>query len=229
MELRKHIGRKLKHFRVLEGTCYHKGYYFLIFGNMKKGTSRIVKLKAGKEKEVIKVSKTLHIGHGNDCCVRDGVLLVTHSGKSNAIHRIDAKTLEKMPDAIVTGCSGGFNAICCFGKGYLVKKMASKKVYVLDDKFRKKGVIRLSKTYKLGQGMAYHDGKIYRAFSQGQSHENYVCVYDSKGKLIKKHHYDHVCEIEDVMIVGGQIKVSIYRKVKKKGKTKSRAYIRKLK
>ena len=228
MELREHVGKKLEHHRVLEGGCYHKGCYFMIFGNMKHKTSRIVKFKAGKEKKVLKVSDVLRIGHGNDCCVRDGILYITHSGKSNAIHRVDADSLKKLPDVTVTGCRGGFNGICCMGKGYLVKKMSSRKVYVLDNNFRCRSTITLSNTMKVGQGMTWHDGKLYRASSVGQSRKNYVCVYDSKGRPLKKLHYDHTCEIEDVMIVDGRIKVSIYRKRGKKRK-KYEAFIRKLK
>ena len=228
MELREHVGKKLENHRVLEGGCYHKGCYFMIFGNMKYKTSVIVKFKAGREKRVLKVSDVLRIGHGNDCCVRDGVLYITHSGKSNAIHRVDVDSLKKLPDVTVTGCRGGVNGICCMGEGYLVKKMSSSKVFVLDSRFRYLSTITLSAVMKVGQGMTWYKGKLYRASSQGQSKKNYVCVYDSKGKLLKKLHYNHICEIEDVMIVNGVIKVSIYRKRGKQRK-KHEAFIRKLK
>lgn len=66
MELRKHIGKKLKHHRVLEGGCYYDGVYTLIFGNMKKKTSIIVRLN--EQMKVINVSNSMKVGHGNDCC-----------------------------------------------------------------------------------------------------------------------------------------------------------------
>lgn len=226
MELRKHVGKSLDDFRVIEGGCYHAGYYYMIFGNMRRKLSKIVKFKSGKQKKIVKISKTMSIGHANDCCVKGGILYVTHSGKSNAVHRIDATSLVKMSDVVVSGCEGGFNAICTHKDGFLIKKMHSKKIFVLDAEFKKKDTIKLSKTRKVGQGMTCHKDRIYRASSVGRSRKNYVSVYSIKGKLLKTHHYDKVCEIEDVMIVGGKIKVSLYKKYKKGKKKHFEAYIK---
>ena len=64
MELRKHIGEKLKHHRVLEGACYDKGVYTLIVGNMKRKTSVLVRLD--KQMKVLGISEPMKVGHGND-------------------------------------------------------------------------------------------------------------------------------------------------------------------
>lgn len=226
MELRKHIGKAVSKYRVLEGGCYYKGTYYLCFGNMRKKTTVIVKLKAGKEKRVLGVSKPLHVGHANDCCVRHGILYITHSGKSNRIHRVSTASLKRLEDIKVKGCNGGFNGISCMGKGFLVKKMASRKCFVLDDHFRYKSTITLSKTLKVGQGMTWHDGKLYRASSVGQSHKNYVAVYNSKGDLLKTKHYDHKCELEDVMFNhNGKMVLAVYRKRRVSGTTTFQAFL----
>lgn len=224
MELRSHIGKPLKKFRVIEGGCYDNGYYYLIFGNMKRKTSKIVKLKAGKKKKVVAISGTLKVGHANDCCVHKGVIYITHSGKKSVIHRVSASSLKKLADIKVKGCKGGFNAITCFGNGYLLKKMGSRKCYVVDAGFHYKSTITLSKTYKVGQGMTWYNGRLYRASSVGQSKKSKVAVYNAKGKLLKTYYYKHKCEIEDVFIVDGKIKVSYYKK-HKKPKKKFEAYI----
>lgn len=233
MDLRKHIndvtGGALKDFRVLEGACYDHGVYYLIFGNMKHKTSKIVKVKAGKEKEVLKVSKTLKVGHANDCCVRGSIIYITHSGKKSVIHRVSASTLDKLPDITVKGCKGGFNAITCFGTGFLLKKMGSRKCYVVSDTFHYKSTITLSKTYKVGQGMTWYKGRLYRGSSVGQSKKNRVAVYNGKGKLLRVYHYKKKCELEDVFVVGGVLKIGIYRKYKKKGKKHFKAFIKKVK
>ena len=226
MDIRKHIntvtGGALKKFRVLEGACYDHGVYYLIFGNMKHKTSRIVKVKANMT--VLKVSKELKVGHANDCCVRGSIIYITHSGKKSTIHRVSASTLDKLPDITVKGCKGGFNGITCFGTGFLLKKMGSRKCYVVDGAFKYKSTITLSKTYKVGQGMTWANGRLYRGSSVGQSKKSKVAVYNAKGKLLKTYYYKHKCEIEDVFIVDGKIKVSYYKK-RKKPKKKFEAYI----
>ena len=235
MDIREHInkvtGGALKHHRVIEGGCNHGGVYYLMFGNMAEKTTIVCKVKEGTEKKVLGVSKPLKVGHANDCCIRGGVVYITHSGEKNVIHRVSAHTLEKLPNIYVTGCKGGFNAITCFGSGFLVKKMASRKCYVLDDMLRYKKTITLSSTMKVGQGMHWDKkrARLLRASSIGQSKKNYVCEYKASGKLVEKHHYDHKCELEDVMVnSAGDIIVTIYKKTGKK-KKKFEAFIRKLK
>ena len=230
MDIRKHIntvtGGALKKFRVLEGACYDHGVYYLIFGNMKHKTSKIVKVKANMT--VLKESNTLKVGHANDCCVRGSIIYITHSGKKSVIHRVSASTLDKLPDIAVKGCNGGFNAITCFGTGYLLKKMGSRKCYVVDGAFRYKSTITLSKTYKVGQGMTWYNGRLYRGSSVGQSKKSKVAVYNGKGKLLKVYHYKHKGELEGVFVIGHSLLISIYRKYKKNGKKKFKAYIKKI-
>ena len=233
MDLREHInkatGGALKDHRVIEGACFHDGIYYLCFDNISKGTCVVCKVKAGAQKEVIGASKPLKIGHANDCCVRDGIIYVTHSGSKSVIHRVSADTLEKLSDIKVKGCDGGFNGISCMGKGYIVKKMHTRKCYVLDANFKRKKTITLSKTRKDGQGMTWVDGKLYRGASQLQSTKNYISVYNSKGKCIKEYHYKHKMELEDVFVFGGTIKAIFYKKYKKKGKKHFEAHIKTIK
>jgi hypothetical protein len=193
---------------------------------MKQGTTVVCKVKAGKEKVVLGASKPLKIGHANDCAVRGSIIYVTHSGEKNVIHRVSTGKLQKLSDVMVTGCKGGFNGISCMGKGFILKKMGSRKCYVTDDLFRYKSTIVLSKTRKIGQGMTWHKGRLYRGSSIGQSKKNYVCVYNSKGKLLKTYHYDHKGELEDVFIVDDKIKVTIYTKPKKHGKRHFECHIK---
>ena len=232
MDIRKHINDEtdgaLKNFRVLEGGCYDHGIYYLIFGNMKHKTSKIAKVKDDEKKTVLKVSKTLHIGHANDCCIRGSIIYITHSGKKSVIHRVSANGLKKLPDIKPKGCKGGFNAITCFGTGFLVKKMGSRKCYVVDGAFKYKSTITLSKTYKVGQGMTWANGRLYRGSSVGQSKKNRVAVYNGKGKLLKVYRYKHKGELEGVFVIGHSLLISIYRKYKKHGKKKFKAYIKKI-
>ena len=230
MDLRKHINDEtdgaLKHHRVLEGSCLYGGVYYLMFGNMKKKTTIICKVKQGKEKKVLGVSKPLKVGHANDCCVRGSIIYITHSGEKSVIHRVSASTLKKLPDITVKGCEGGFNGISCMGSGYILKKMGSRKCYVVDENWCYLRTIKLSKTYKIGQGITWENGKLYRASSVGQSKKNRVAVYNSNGKLKKVYHYKHKCELEDVIVDKHRLIITYYRKHKVHGKKKFEAYLK---
>lgn len=230
MDLRKHIneatGGALNHHRVLEGSCLYGGVYYLMFGNMSKKTTIICKVKQGVEKKVLGVSKVLKVGHANDCCVRGNIIYITHSGSKSVIHRVSAASLKKMSDVKVKGCKGGFNAISCFGDGFIVKKMASHKCYVLTDTFRYRKTIKLSKTYTVGQGMTWENGRLYRASSTGQSTNNRVAVYNAKGKLLKVYKFKHKCEVEDVYVDGKRLIVAYYKKHKVNGKKSFEAYLK---
>lgn len=229
MELRKHIGKKLAHHRVLEGGCYQNGVYTLIFGNMKKETSIIVRLKAGKEKTVLGISDVMKVGHGNDCCQNGDTIYIVASGNTNIIHRVSAKTLEKLSPVKVQGCKGGFNGIACFGKGFIVRKMHTKKFYILDENFKKVKTITIPKRLTHEQGIDWHDGKLYCAASKWQSTKNRIGVYNIKGKHLKTYHYKKKCELENVFVVDGTLKFGIYKKYKRGGKKRFEAYIVKMK
>lgn len=227
MELRKHIGKKLKHHRVLEGGCYYNGVYTLIFGNMKKKTSIIVRLN--EKMKVINVSESIKVGHGNDCCQRGNIIYIVASGKTNKIFRVNASTLKKMKSIKVKGCKGGFNGIACFGTGYIVRKMHTKKFYILDKNFKKLKTITIPKRLTHEQGIDWYNGRLYCAASHWQSTKNRIGVYNSRGKLIKKYYYKKRCEIENVFIVNNKINFGVYKKYKKNGKKHFEAYIIKLK
>ena len=228
MNIRKIVGKAVKKHRVAEGACYSGGYYYFSFGNLRKKKTIIVKMT--KDLKVVKISSPLKVGHCNDMCERDGILYITHSGKKNVIHRVNAKTLKKLENTKVKGYKNGrFNAITCFGNGFMLKQMASKKIIITDKKFNYLHTVKLSETMKLGQGMTWAKGKLYRASSVKQSRKNYICVYSSKGKLLDRIHYNHKGELEDVMMVDGKLMLYIHRKKKtKKGKKKFKALLKKV-
>ena len=224
MELRKHIGEKLKHHRVFEGACYSKGVYTLIFGNMRKKTSVLVRLN--KQMEVLGISEPMKIGHGNDCCQRGDTIYIVASGKTNKIFRVDAQTLKKKKSVKVKGCKGGFNGIACFGVGFIVRKMHTRKFYILDADMKKVRTIIIPKRLTHEQGIEWHNGKLYCAASRWQSTKNRIGVYDGKGRPIKRYHYKKKCELENVMIVDGRIVFGIYKKYRNKGKKHFEAYLK---
>ena len=76
--------------------------------------------------------------------------------------------------------------------------------------------------------MTWANGRLYRGSSVGQSKKNRVAVYNGKGKLLKVYHYKKKGELEGVFVIGHSLLISIYRKYKKHGKKKFRAYIKKI-
>ena len=86
----------------------------------------------------------------------------------------------------------------------------------------------LSKTYKVGQGITWANGRLYRGSSVGQSKKSKVAVYNGKGKLLKVYHYKHKGELEGVFVIGHSLLISVYRKYKKHGKKKFKAFIKKI-
>lgn len=223
MELRKHIGKKIKHHRVLEGGCYYNGVYTLIFGNMRKKTSVLVRLD--KKMNVLGISEPMKVGHGNDCCQRGNTIYIVASGKTNKIFRVDANTLKKKSSVTVKGCKGGFNGIACVGVGFIVRKMHTRKFYLLDAHMKKVKTITIPKRFTHEQGITWHNGKIYCAASRWQSTKNRIGIYDSQGKPRRRYHYKKKCEIENVMIVDGHIVFGVYKKYRKKGKKHFEAYL----
>lgn len=228
MDIRKAAGDKLKHYNVMQGSCAGGDYIFVAFEqkkNKKKGRKhriKIVKLDKTGEK-VLKVSKPLKIGHANDMAYRDGILYVTHSGDDDkkSIHRIDANSLEKLSNIRVKGIDkGGFNGIACFGSGYLLKKMRSHKIYVVDSSFRFLRSFKLKKKFSTSQGIDWHKGRLYQATSTLQSKHNYINVYTIKGKRVKRIHYAKKCELEGVFFCDDICYIGIYKK-QKKGKKKT--------
>ena len=239
MDIRSRVGKPLKHFTVTQGSCYGDGFIFMSFEqkeNKKEGRKqriKIVKMKANKAKTVVKVSEPLNIGHSNDMCYRDGVLYITHSGSSKLIHCVDADTLKPIGDRKITGISsGGFNGITCYGKYYMVKKMHSRSVYILDTNFhyngKKKRHIKLQKKFLTSQGICWHNGKLHQATSSGQSTKNCVNIYNVKGARVGCIRYKHKCEMEGVFFIDNKEYITIHKKYKKHKKTQVESYIRRL-
>ena len=232
MDLRAHINKAtkdaLKHHRVIEGCCWHDGIYYLCFDNISDETTVIAKVKEGAEKKVLGVSKVLKVGHANDCCVKDGILYITHSGDSRAIHRVDIKTLKKLSD-VKASEPGGYNGITVYKDGFILRKGSY--FYITDKNFKVKKKIKQSKTFKISQGICYNpkDNRIYRGSSISQSKSNYVSIYKMDGTYVKNIHYNKTCELEGVMIKdNGSLVISYYRTYKKKGKKHFEAHLKTL-
>ena len=226
-DIRKKAGKKLAHYAVTQGACSDDEFIYMIFERKKPHRCKVVKLDA-KTHDIVKVSGALKLGHGNDCCVKDGVLHVTHSGKSKTIHRVNAKTLTKLKngDVKVKGVkAGGFNGITNYEEGFALKKMGGQFVYIMTKHFKYKSKIKLGKKFSISQGITYHGGKFYRGSSQAQSKKNYISIYKKSGKYEDCKHYNHKCELEGVFFVGEQLHATIYKKYKKNKKKHYEAYI----
>ena len=74
--------------------------------------------------------------------------------------------------------------------------------------------------------MEYHDGKIYRVYSNFQKSNNNVYSYDMNGNLVKKYKIKVKGEAEGIFFYKKKFYLSIYRKYKVNGKKvfKSRLY-----
>lgn len=230
-DIRKLAGSRLKHFAVTQGACSDDRYVYMIFERKpKKGRSHrckvaVVDLEAEK---VIKVSEPLKLGHGNDCCIRGGVLYVTHSEGKKAVHRVNAKTLKKMKDIKVKvpkkykkkGIKA-FNGICCYGSGFLLRVMGGRGMVVVNSAMKVTRYFKTDTSYKTSQGMTMDGKTILRAFSRLQSGDNRIVEYSVKGK--EKHRYKAKIggEMEGVFVLGGKRYVTTY--VKKNGRAE--AYI----
>lgn len=226
-DVKAEAGDKLKHYNVTQGACSDGEHIYMVFERKKKHQVKIVKLKAS-DYSVQKVSGALKVGHGNDLCYKDGILYITHSGTSDCIHRVDAKTLKKLKDVKVNK-PGGYNGITVYKDGFILRKIASSYFYITDANFKVKKKIKQSKTFKVSQGICYHDGLIYRGSSIAQSKSNYISVYKTNGKYVKNYHYKKKCELEGVFFIGDTLYFTIYKKYKKKKKKHYEAYIKKVK
>ena len=229
-DIRAHSDKKLKGYSVVQGGCASPRYIYLVFEKKgkKSSTCKIVQLD-GKTLRVIKVSKPLKIGHGNSICLKNSTLYITHSGTKKVIHTVHAMTLEKGKDIKVKNPKNfktinGFNGIAPYKDGFILRNMGSRKLYICDSDFKIKKYITLASTV-VSQDMDTYNNQIIRAFSQLQSKKNYVYFYDYKGKLLKKIHLKVKGELENVFVFNGYLYGTIYKKVKKKGKWKYRAYI----
>lgn len=231
-DIRKKAGKQLAHYAVTQGACSDGEHIWMIFERKKPHRCKVVKMTADTH-DIVKVSGALKLGHGNDCCIRSGILYITHSGGSKTVHRVNAKTLTKAKggDVEVKGVkAGGFNGITCFGEGFALKKMGSQGIYIVDKGFRYKRKIKLSKRFSVSQGLTFRGGRFYRGSSRLQSKKNYVSIYSEVGKYIKRKQYAHKCELEGVFFVDDVLYATVYKKYKKKkkGKTYYEAYIVKM-
>lgn len=223
-------GEALNKYKVNQGVCTDGKYIYSVFERKKPHKCKIRKFTF--DNKTIKTSKALSIGHGNDITYKDGWLYITHSRSGSVVHKVNAKTLEKGKDIKIIipkklSKSPSFNGIAATKDGFVIKLMGSSKIIEVNDKFEYKRAFKLKKKFIVSQGMEWHDGKIYRVYSNYQKSQNKVAVFDMKGNLVKLYKIKVKGEAEGTFFCNGKFYMSIYRKYKNKhGKKvyKSRLY-----
>lgn len=225
MDIRSHVGDKLKHFTVTQGACYGDGHLYMAFERKDPHAIKIVKMRF-PSLEVVKVSDPLYIGHANDMAYRKGILYVTHSAGSSVIHRVDAKTLTKKKGIKVGDAH--YNGIATYGSGFILRVMGGSKMLIVNKRWHKVRTIKTEKTYTTSQGMVQKGGVIYRAYSKAQSKDkNFLVKFDKRGQVISRRRVEVTGELECVFLVDGQVWFTVYRKKRVKGKMRYYAYLAK--
>ena len=222
--IRKLAGDRLKHYTVTQGSCAGSKYIYMIFEQKaKKGRPhrcKVVKYDPA-EKRIVKVSGALKVGHGNDICIRDHTLYITHSAGSKTIHRVDSRTLKQRKGVKVRvpkrfkGIKA-FNGIASYGSGLLLRVMGGNKVAVVNSKFKIVNVFRTETNWTTSQGMTIQDRLLLRAYSHAQSGRNYLVWYSLKGEQKRRSKVKLGGEMEAVFVLDGQIYVTTYIKDRKK-------------
>ena len=219
------MGKGLKKYKVNQGICCDGKYIYSDFERKKPHECKIRKFTF--DNKTIKTSKTLHIGHGNDLTYKNGWIYATHSKSGNVIHTINAISLKKGADKQVKGLpkkiskKPSFNAIAAMPNGFALKLMGSQRIIVVDNNFRYVRSFKMKKKIPVSpQGMDYHDGKLYRVYSNFQKSKNKVAVFDMKGNLLKLYKIKVKGEAEGIFFCAKKFYMSIYRKYKKKGHKK---------
>ena len=224
-EIRSRAPKRLNHFTVPQGSCTDQKYIYVIFERKPKNgrthRCKIVKIDSETMK-IVKISKALKIGHGNDITYRNGILYITHSAGAKTIHRVNAKTLKQKKGIKVKVPSKykgihAFNGISTYGKkGFILRVMGGAKMAITDEDFKIKRVFKTETSYKTSQGMTTKDMTIIRAYSHAQSGRNYLVEYSVKGKQLKRKKIGIKGEMESVFCIGDKTYVVTYVKKGKK-------------
>lgn len=223
-------GNELKKYKVNQGICTDGTYIYSIFERKKSQECRIRKFTF--DNKTIMVSKPLRIGHGNDITYKDGWLYITHSRGSDVIHRVNANTLKcgeniriNIPQKISK--KPCFNGIAATHNGFVLKMMGRQRIIQFDSNWKYERSFKLRQKFVVSQGMEWHNGRLYRVYSNYQKSQNKVAVFDSKGNLVKLYIIKAKGEAEGIFFSNGKFYLSIYRKYKKEGhkkQYKSRLY-----
>lgn len=224
-EIRSRAPKRLNHFTVPQGSCTDQKYIYIVFERKaRNGYShrcKIVKINSETMK-IVRISKALKIGHGNDITYKDGILYITHSVGSKTIHRVNAKTLKKKEGIKVKVPSkykgiNAFNGISTYGKkGFILRVMGGRKMVITDEDFKVKRVFKTDTSYQTSQGMTTKGMTIIRAYSHLQSGRNYLVEYNVKGKQLKRKKINLKGEMESVFCIGEKTYVTTYIKKGKK-------------
>ena len=236
LDIRAHVGKTLKGFTVVQGSCTDGQNVYLIFERKKSKSAshrcKIVKMDIDSLK-VVKVSQSLKLGHGNDMCHRDGILYVTHSEGSMVVHRVDAGSLKQkkgvkvtLPKKLKGKKIAAFNGIAPYGSGFILRVMGGSGMLIVNRNFRGTRFFRTKTSYTTSQGMDHKGGKIYRTYSKLQSKDkNFLVTYDKKGLQISRERIPVVGELEGVFLVSGKPWFVVYRKKNVEGEKKYCAFI----
>lgn len=221
-DIRKLAGNKLKHYTVTQGACSDGSLVYMVFERKDPHRCKIAVYDMNRGK-VVRVSGALKLGHGNDICIRDGIIYATHSEGSKTIHRVNASTLKQMKGVKVTipkkfkdKTIKAFNGICCYGSGFLLRVMGGRGMIVVNKSMKVTRYFKTDTSYKTSQGMTMDGKTILRAFSSLQSGKNYIVEYSVKGKEKRRYKAKIGGEMEGVFVMDGKRYVTAF--IKKDGR-----------
>lgn len=219
MKLLKKNIRKHKSYVVPQGACTDGIHIYCVYE--KKHKYHII-VKYNGNGRMLKRSKRLSVGHGNDMTFRNGKLYITHSKRKDVIHVVDAGTLEQMEDIkIPWNKKRGLNEITAIPGGFALRSIKGNRLIITDEKFSKKEEYKFGKGFGTAQGMDYHAGRLYRGFSRLQTKgANHIGIYDLKGRRVGHSKVKYRGELESVFWFAGRLRGIIFRKKGKKGKKK---------
>lgn len=224
--IRASAGDKLKHFTVPQGACSDGKYIYVVFERKKPHACKIVKIRMSDLK-IVKVSKPLHVGHGNDITYHNGCLYITYSKGKSIVSVVNAKSLKKSGTVSpATKSKHYYNAICRLVNGFMLRVMGGKNLLKISGGFANPKWYKTKNSYTTSQGMDFNGKYLVRAYSKLQSKDkNYIVRYNIKGKQLKRTRLKLTGEFESVFFVNNTLYGVVYRKRKVNGKKTYKAFI----
>ncbi len=251
LEIRSASKQKVYGFDTLQASCTDGKYIYNFMNNKKIEKCRVVKVRI-RDSKVVKVSKTLSVGHGNGATWNPDTkrIVVAHCYvKPMRLSIINPKTLkiEKRVNLKFENAASGASAkkmkaikkISSLSydadrKCYIVLLGHSHNILVLDDEFDP--VTYIVPSYRLNhmyQDITMVGDYIVVTQSAGNGRAgNYLYVYERDGTYVKRMKVPASYEIESSFVVGSKLYSGFYvgrwgsyytsKKVTKKVKTKKR-------
>ncbi|MCD8199942.1 MAG: hypothetical protein LUD25_03140 [Coriobacteriaceae bacterium] len=245
LELRDRAGLKRYKYDTLEGCCANSTFAFYAMYNQNKEKCRIVKMRVSNRK-VVKVSKVLNIGHGNDMTWnpdKNRIAVIHNTTNPLRISLINPKTLkvtksvdikvETKLDGATTSQVNNIKKLAGITynstrKQYVLLLGTSHNLLIVDQNFSAIAYVApSSKVEQTYQGMTSTDDYLLiseSTISGGSG--NIIMIYDWDGTYVKRFTVPTAYEIEGVYFVGKVLYVGFYhsyygtyyttKKVKKK-------------